>query len=65
MKRADKLSDYLYENARSSLDTDAAALLRQLGRLYDVANEMVRAKTHDHSKAAYLEMIDLIKGKHD
>ena len=63
MKNADKLSDYLYENARSPLDTDAAHLLRKLGRLYDISYEMCYAKTHDHSRAAYMEMIDFIKGK--
>lgn len=63
MKSADKLSDYLYEHARSPRDTDAAALLRKLGRVYDVAYEMVHAKTHEHSRNAYLEMLDLIKGK--
>ncbi len=65
MKQADKYADYLMDNARSELDTEAAVLLRQLGRVFDVANEMVRAKTHEQSRAAYLEMIDLIKGKHD
>ena len=63
MKQADKLSDYLYENARSPMDTDAAMLLRKLGRVYDVAYEMCCAKTHEHSRNAYMEMIDLIKGK--
>jgi hypothetical protein len=28
-----------------------------------VAYEMVWARTHEQSKAAYIEMIDLIKGK--
>ncbi len=63
VKNADKLSDYLYENARSPLDTDAAQLLRKLGRLFDVAYELVHAKTHDHSKATYAELVDMIKGK--
>lgn len=65
MKRADKLADYLLDNARSEMDTEAALMLRKLGRVYDVAYEMVWAKTHEHSKTAYLEMMDLIKGKQE
>ena len=63
MKRADKLADHLDDYARSELDNEAAALLRRLGRVYDVAYEMVHAKTHEHSRNAYMEMLDLIKGK--
>jgi hypothetical protein len=63
MSKANKLADYLDDNARSELDNEAAATLRRLGRIADVAYEMVKAKTHEHSKAAYIEMIDLIKGK--
>ena len=63
MKQAEKLADYLLDHARSDLDLDAAALLRRLGRISDVAHEMVHAKTHDHSRNAYVEMVDLIKGK--
>ena len=63
MKKAEKLADYLDDNARSELDNDAARMLRKLGLVYDVAYEMVHAKTHEHSRAAYTEMIDLIKGK--
>lgn len=63
MKPIDKLADYLLDNARSELDVDAARLLRKLNRVYQVAFELVHAKTHDHSKATYAELIDLIKGK--
>lgn len=63
IKRVEQLAEYLNDNARSPLDNDAAALLRRLASVHDVATEMVRAKTHAQSKAAYLEMIDLIKGK--
>ena len=38
-------------------------MLRKLGRVHQVAYEMVWARTHEQSKAAYVEMIDLIKGK--
>jgi acyl-CoA-binding protein len=63
MKSAEKYADYLLDNARSDLDVEAAALLRKLGRVHDVAYEMVKARTHEHSRAAYVEMVDLMKGK--
>ena len=58
-----ELADYLDDNARGDMDNEAAAALRKLSELFNVAHEMVTAKTHEHSKAAYCEMIDLIKGK--
>lgn len=63
MKKFTELADYLDDHARSPLDNDAAAMLRKLGRVHQVAYEMVWARTHEQSKAAYIEMIDLIKGK--
>jgi hypothetical protein len=63
MKNFEQLADYLDDNARSELDNDAATMLRKLGRVHQVAYEMVWARTHEQSKAAYVEMIDLIKGK--
>ena len=58
-----KLADYLEDNARSELDNEAAQALRKASDLFKVAHEMVMAKTHESSKAAYCEMIDLIKGR--
>lgn len=58
-----ELATYLEDNARSEMDNEAAAALRKYSMLFKVAHEMVMAKTHEHSKAAYCEMIDLIKGK--
>lgn len=58
-----QLAEYLDDNARNELDNAAAAALRKYSALFKVAHEMVSAKTHEHSKAAYVEMIDLIKGK--
>lgn len=58
-----QLAEYLDDNARNELDNAAAAALRKYSVLFKVAHEMVSAKTHEHSKAAYVEMIDLIKGK--
>lgn len=63
MKKHEQLALYLDDNARSPLDNEAAAMIRKLARVHAVAYEMVHAKTHEHSKAAYVEMIDLIKGK--
>lgn len=65
VKTAEKYASHLMDNARSDLDLEAAQLLRKLGRVYDVAYEMCCAKTHEHSRAAYMEMIDLMKGKHE
>ena len=65
MKHFNELADYLDDHARSELDNDAAAMLRKLGRVHQVATEMARAKTHEQRNAAYSEMIDLIKGKAD
>lgn len=45
------------------MDNEAAAALRKYSVLSKVAHEMVLARTHEASRAAYLEMIDLIKGK--
>lgn len=58
-----ELADYLEDNARSEIDNQAAIALRKYSTLFKVAHEMVTAKTHEHSKAAYLEMMDLIRGK--
>ena len=60
-----ELADYLEDHARSDMDNEAASALRRYSALRRVAQEMVTAKTHEHSKAAYLEMMDLIKGKVD
>jgi hypothetical protein len=58
-----QLADFLDDNARNEMDNHAAQALRKYSELFKVAHEMVSAKTHEHSKAAYCEMIDLIKGK--
>jgi hypothetical protein len=63
VKKANRLADTLLESARGETDTEAAVMLRKLARVYEVAYEMVHARTHEHSKNAYAEMIDLIKGK--
>lgn len=63
--KAHRLADNLLILPRGEDDIEAARLLRLMADVYDVAAEMVFARTHEHSKAAYAEMIDLIKGKRD
>lgn len=62
-QRVEKCAEYLNDNARSEMDNEAAKLLRELHRVYEAAREVVMAKTHEHSKAAYAELIDIFKGK--
>lgn len=64
-RKVERLANALQEMPRNENDLEAANMLRQLVRVYEVAHEMVYAKTHEQSKTAYLEMIDLIKGKVD
>lgn len=62
-KKAERFADRLLDRARDEIDIDTAALLRKLGRCYVVAEEVVRSKTHERRQAAYLELVDLVKGK--
>jgi hypothetical protein len=62
-RNIERLANALEEMPRSELDLEAAKTLRELGKVFEVAREMVMANTHQQSKAAYAEMIDLIKGK--
>lgn len=63
--KAHRLADQLLHMPRSEDDIEAARLLRLMADVYDVAAEMVFARTDAHSRTAYAEMIDLIKGKRD
>lgn len=63
--RADALADYLEDRARNAMDSEAARLLRYLAKVHGCAFDMVMARDDLTSKAAYSEMIDLIKGKRD
>ena len=63
--KAHRLADQLMHMPRSEDDIEAAKLLRQLSDVYEVAREVVYAKTHEHSKAAYAELVDIFKGKRD
>ncbi len=62
-KDVERIAAYLEDNARGPDDNQAAHYLRRLLRVYNAAYEMMHAKTHEHSKAAYAEMVDLLKGK--
>jgi len=62
-RNVERLANALEEMPRSEIDLEAAKTLRILGRVFEVAREMVMANTHEQSKAAYAEMVDLIKGK--
>lgn len=64
-KRVEKLCEHLETLPRGPEDLEAARLLRDLARVYEVAREVVMAKTHEHSKAAYSELVDIFKGKRD
>lgn len=61
-RRAERLANSLLEMPRTETDIEAAAVMRELNKVYQVAYEMVYASTHEQSKAAYVAMIDLIKG---
>ena len=65
MNLAERHAARLLDRARDEHDIRAAELLRQFGRVYAVATEMARAKTHEQRNAAYNVMIDLIRGKAD
>lgn len=62
-REIERLALRLEDRARDEDDLEAAKKLRELLAVYEVAREMVLARTHEHSRAAYSEMIDMIKGK--
>lgn len=64
-RRAFELAEYLRHMPRGEKDLEIARLLEQMSQICEVAREVVYAKTHEHSKASYAELIDLIKGKKD
>lgn len=59
------MAAWLDETATDPRHNEAAAMIRRLDNIASVAREVVMAKTHQHSKAAYAELVDLIKGKPD
>lgn len=59
------MAAWLDETATDPRHNEAAAMIRRLDNIASVSREVVMARTHEHSKAAYAELIDLIKGKPD
>lgn len=60
------LAEILEERPRDRSDLDAAILLRKLDKIYVAAFDMVMAKNDLASRAAYAELVHMIKGKqHD
>ena len=57
-----ELADYLRAAPRGEEDLLAAKMLEQMFEICEAAREMVRAKTHEQSRAAYAEMVALVKG---
>jgi hypothetical protein len=62
-RKAERLANGLLEMPKSENDVEAAALLRYLSKVYELAHEMAHAKTHEQSKDAYIKMIKLMKGE--
>ena len=62
VKQATRLANNFRELPRTENDLEAAAVLVELVKVYEVAFDMVYANTHEQSKQAYVEMINLIKG---
>lgn len=61
--RAHELAEQLRHMPRNESDLEAARMLVKLVEVFEVAREVVMAKTHEHRNAAYAELTDLIKGK--
>jgi hypothetical protein len=57
------MAAWLDETATHPQHNEAAAMIRRLDDIAAIAREIVVAKTNDHSKAAYSELVDIIKGK--
>lgn len=60
---AEDLAEWLESQPRGQLDLDAAMFIRKMERVYAAAYDMVYARNDIASKAAYADMIDVIKGK--
>lgn len=56
----------LRDRARDEDDLRAALMLEKLEIIRLAARDVVRAKTHEQSMAAYAELVDIFRGKsHD
>jgi hypothetical protein len=57
------LAAWLDETATDERHNEAAAMIRRLDDIASAAREMVVARSEVHSKSAYSELVDLIRGK--
>ncbi len=64
-QKAYKLAAMMEEMPRGPEDLETARVLRRLADCYEVAREVVIAKTHERSSAAYAQLVDFFKGKPD
>lgn len=56
----------LRDRARDEDDLRAASMLEKLEIIRLAARDVVKAKTHEQSMAAYAELVDIFQGKsHD
>ena len=62
-QRAHELAEYMRTLPRGPEDLEVAKMLEQLSVIGDAARDVVFARTHEHSKAAYAELVDLFRGK--
>jgi hypothetical protein len=62
VRKAERFATALLEMPKGEHDTEIAAVLRDLAKVYEVAFDMVYANSHEQSKKAYVNMINLIKG---
>jgi hypothetical protein len=59
----ERLASNLEDRARDADDLYAAKCLRELYGVFDAARDVVLARTHEQSKAAYSELCDMFHGK--
>ena len=60
---AEDLADWLESQSRGQLDLEAAMFIRKMERVYAAAYDMVHARNDIASRAAYMDMVDVIKGR--
>jgi hypothetical protein len=60
---AEDLAEWLESQPRNKLDLEAAIFIRKMERVYAAAYDMVYARNDVASKAAYADMVDVIKGR--
>lgn len=62
VRKAERFANALMEMPKNENDLEIAAVLKDLSKVYEAAFDMVYANTHEQSKKAYVDMINLIKG---